>query len=265
VQIHDTDAAKAAHLAQEYGATAVPTRCTIDPATYDVAVVAVIPSEHYPVALEQVRMGKKVVVEKPLCLLPEHATPLGQEPGVYIAESQAYGNGFAALRERLAYVCGSPVIWRACYMTPYRPQDWSYDLNIGGGAFMEGGIHMLTCARALFGMAVNFQGSVRSFAGGTGPDSGTLLVDYERGDQLCLQLGWGTSDCFAGAGTLPNSVGFYGPRSVLPWAPADDHSAMWDHLLQCLEGDAEPIVTAEQAAGAVGDLWWCYEAARVPL
>jgi len=265
VQVYDTDAAKATMLAQQYGATAVPTRCLIDHTTYDVAVVAVIPSEHYPVALEQVRMGKRVVVEKPICLLPDHAAALAAEPGVYVAESQAYGNGFGALRERLAYICGDPVIWRACYMTPYRPQAWSYELAVGGGAFCEGGIHMLTCARALFGNAVKWQGSVRCFAGGTGPDSGTLLIDYERGDQLCLQLGWGTADCFAGSPTLPNSVGFYGPRSVLPWAPADDHSAMWDHLLSCLDGEAEPVATAAQAAGAVQDLWRCYEAAGITV
>ena len=189
VQVYDTDPARAQLLATQYGAHAVPTRCMVDPATYDVAVVAVVPSEHYPIALEQVRMGKQVVVEKPLCLLPEHAAALAAEPGVYVAESQAYGNGFGELKQRLDYVCGSPAIWRACYMTPYRPQPWSYELGIGGGAFCEGGIHMLTCARVLFGQATRWQGSVRSLSGGTGPDSGTLLVDYEGGHQLCLQLG----------------------------------------------------------------------------
>ena len=187
----------------------------------------------------------------------------GAEPGVYVAESQAYGSGFADLRQRLDYVCGSPVVWRACYMTPYRPQRWSYELQVGGGAFCEGGIHMLTCARSLFGVATKWQGSVRSFAGGTGPDSGTLLIDYEGGHQLCLQLGWGTADCFAGGSLLPNSVGFFGPRAVLPWAPADDHSAMWDHLLLCLAGEAQPVATAAHAAAAVGDLWRCYAAAGV--
>jgi predicted dehydrogenase len=263
VQVYDTDAAKAAALAREFGARSVPTRCMVDPSTYDVAVVAVVPSEHYPVALEQVRMGKRVVIEKPLCLDPEHAEALAAEPGVYVAESQAYGNGFADLRKRLDYVCGSPAIWRACYMTPYRPQAWSYELQVGGGAFCEGGIHMLTCARALFGQSAKWQASVRCFAGGTGPDSGTLLIDYEGGNQLCLQLGWGTADAFVGGSMLANSVGFFGPRAVYPWAPADDHSAMWDHLARCLAGEAEPVATAQQAAGAVRDLWMCYAAAGV--
>jgi hypothetical protein len=40
---------------------------------------------------------------------------------------------------------------------------------------------------------------------------------------------------------------------------------MWDHLLSCLDGEAEPVATAAQAAGAVQDLWRCYEAAGITL
>ena len=90
-----------------------------------------------------------------------------------------------------------------------------------------------------------------------------MLAGEGGGEQVCRQLGWGSADGVAGGAWRRNSVGFVGARAVLPGAPADDHSAMWDHLLKCLAGEAEPVATAQQAAGAVGDLWRCYAAAGV--
>ena len=40
-------------------------------------------------------------------------------------------------------------------------------------------------------------------------------------------------------------------------------SAMWNHLLKCITGEAEPVATLHHAAGAVADAWRCYEAAGV--
>ena len=78
----------------------------VDPSTYDVAVVAVVPSEHYPVALEQVRMGKRVVIEKPLCLDPGHAEALAASFLRPIPGSQLQGCRFA--RHRFQLICALP-------------------------------------------------------------------------------------------------------------------------------------------------------------
>ena len=171
------------------------------------------------------------------------------------------------MRDRIAAgEFGQPVLWRVCAMTKWRPQEWCDDLSVGGGAFIEGGIHILTTARVLFGEAMRWQGSVRCFSGGTGPDSGTFIVDYEAGHQLTLQIGWGTEGCFAGdCEPLANSAGLFGPKRCEPWWPGDDHDAMWTHLLKCIRGEAEPVASLEDAAGAVKDAWQCYKAAEVEL
>ncbi len=271
VSVHDIDAEKAQTVAARYNVRFVEDTT----ADYDCSVVAVPAYGHYEVARAEAMSGRKAIVcEKPLCLHQEEAEELvalttAKGVGLLVAESQCYagedGLEVARMRDRIAAGgFGKPVIWRVCAMTSYRPQPWCNDMDVGGGAFIEGGIHVLTTARVLFGEAVKWQGSVRCFSGGTGPDSGTFLVDYAEGHQLLLQIGWGTEGCFSGeCSPLPNSFGLFGPEECEAWWPGDNHSAMWGHLLKCLEGEAEPVATADHAAGAVADAWKCYEAAGV--
>ena len=267
VSVYDIDFAKAEALAAQTGATAV--RDTSG--DYGASVVAVPVGMRGGLIDAELMAGRKVVAEKPLALEAWQADALacyGDEK-LFIAESQCYagedGLDVARMATRLAAgEFGYPVLWRVCAMTQWRPQSWCDDLYIGGGAFLEGGVHVLTTARVLFGDAVRWQGSVRCYSDGTGPDCGTFIVDYERGDQLCLQIAWGTEGCFAGeCEPLPNSFGLIGPRKCEAWWPGDDHAAMWNHLLKCLAGEALPVATIADAAGAVADCWCCYEAAGI--
>ena len=57
--------------------------------------------------------------------------------------------------------------------------------------------------------------------------------------------------------------GLIDAQEARSWWPADNHSAMWNHLLKCITGEAEPVATLHHAAGAVADAWRCYEAAGV--
>ncbi len=269
VSVCDVDLAKAEALAAKHGATPVREAS----GNYGAVVVAVPAAMHYDIICEQLELGNRVVSEKPLCLREWEAGHLAGEVeagNLYIAESQCYGGAdgldIARMRDRIAAgEFGSPVMWRVCAMTQWRPQSWCDDLYLGGGAFLEGGVHVLTTARVLFGEAVRWQGSVRCFSGGLGPDSGTFLIDYAGGHQLTLQIGWGTEGCFAGeCKPLRNSAGLIGPRQCLDdWWPGDDHAAMWGHLLKCLAGEAEPVATLQHAACAVQDCWRCYEAAGI--
>lgn len=265
VSVFDEVYAKAEGLAAKHGARAVRETS----GDYDAVVVSVPAVNHYAVIREQLDAGRVVVSEKPLALEPCQAKALAETSSrqLYIAESQCYAgeDGLDVQRMRMRIAegeFGNPVLWRVCAMTSYRPQAWCDTLEIGGGAFLEGGSHVLTTARVLFGEAVKWQGSVRHFNGGSGPDSGTFLVDYERGDQLLLQIGWGTEECFTGnCEPLPNSFGLIGPRRCEAWWPSDNHGAMWGHLLKCLEDEAGPVATVHDAAGAVADCWKCYQAA----
>ena len=267
VSVYDVDGAKAEALAASCGATAVREAS----GDYGATVVAVPAGLRGGLVGDLLTAGHRVVCEKPLALEPWEARRLrGADPArLFVAESQCYagadGLDVARMRDRIAAgEFGPEVLWRVCAMTCYRPQSWCDDLFIGGGAFLEGGAHVLTTARVLFGEAVRWQGSVRCFSGGTGPDTGTFIVDYAAGHQLCLQIGWGTEGCFAReCDPLPNSAGLIGAWRCEAWWPGDDHAAMWGHLLQCLAGEAEPVATVADAAGAVADCWRCYEAAGV--
>jgi len=263
VNIFDVDGARAAAVAKRHGIAVAPNAEV--PA--DIAIVAVPAHLHRTVVEEQLALGRIVVVEKPLALRPEDARALAGRDNLYIAESQCYGGNVPLMRDRIrGGEFGRPVQWRLGAMTTFRPQAWCDDLAVGGGAFLEGGAHVLTTARVLFGEAVRWQGSVRCFSGGTGPDTGTLLIDYEDGDAVSLSIGWGTEGCITGACPPLHSGGaLIGPTSCLSWWHGDNHAAMWRHLLRCIAGEAEPVATVADAAGAVEDVWRCYEASGVTL
>ena len=265
VAVYDLDPARAGGLAARTRSVAVADT----DGDYDCAVVCVPANQHHEVAEAQLLTGRQVVCEKPLALTAEDALHLAQfsDPArLFIAESQAYGgaDGLDVLRMKDRIEAGEfgdgGVLWRVCAMTAWRPQAWCGDLSVGGGAFLEGGAHVATVARLLFGEAVRWQGSFQSV------NRGTMIVDYVAGHQLLLQIGWDTEGCFAGeCEALPNTAGLIGNRRCEAWWPGDDHAAMWRHLLWCLSGAAQPVATLAMAAGAVGDIVKCYAAGGYSL
>ena len=263
VAVYDAQGGRAARLAREIDGGATADYLT----DADFTVIAVPTAAHYEYARTLLDAGRVVVCEKPLTLYPEQAAELVQsgDGRLYIAESQGYG---ADQQQQQAAIeggrYGRPVMWRVCAMSAYRSQEWSYDLHTGGGAFLEGGAHVATVARMLFGQAVAWHGAVRCFAGGSGPDTGQLIIEYERGDMLTLQIAWATADCWSGqCRPLANSAGLIGPQQCTTWWPGDNHAAMWDALLPAIAEGRQPLVTAAHAAGAVADIWRCYRAAGV--
>lgn len=268
VYLYDIDVDRAAAMASATGAKPyiVDTE-----GNFDCAVVAVPANRHREVVDEQMARGRKVVCEKPLALTSADAQALADYPRdtLFIAESQAYSGedslGVKRMAENIeAGEFGWPVCLSLRCMTAFKPQPWFDDLGVGGGAFIEGGIHMLTVARVLFGEACRWQASVRCFSQQSGPDTGVFLIDYEDGHQLMLQIAWGVQGCVAGTcAPLGGQFGLFGPRKCLPWWPGDNHEAMWRHLLKCLTGEAKPVATLDHAAGAVADAWKCYGAAGV--
>lgn len=269
VAVYDADGDRAAALAKEAGTTIAPDPGGIE---VDLCVIATPPVHHIEIADAELRRpdGRAVVIEKPLGLDPtatvEWAARIAATGlSVYVAESSAYGTPIQHLRAVIkSDVLGGPLVWRAAYATSYRPQAWSYDLAVGGGAFLEGGAHMLTVARLLFGKAVKWQGMVRNMAGGTGPDTGTVLVEYERGDMLSLSIAWGTEAAFTGGAVPGGNSWLIGSADAMQLLVNNDHEAMWDALLGYLRRGLAPLCDVRTAAGAVEDCWRCYAAAGVP-
>jgi len=263
LSLHDEDAGQAQRLGTAMGLRVVAD-CEGD---YDLAVVAVPTRYHAECIAGQLERGRDVISEKPLCLYPGEAEEVinlaeSAGPNLCVAESQGYGGITQGMGTRLQIgEFGRPVLWRINAMSPYRSQEWSYDIDIGGGAFLEGGVHMLTVARAFFGEAVAWSGTFQSYQGGTGPDTGALIIEYEQGDAVMLSIGWGTKGCQSGeCEPLVNAGGIIGPEKCEPFWTQDNHSDMWAELLPAIEAGEQPYITTQHAAGAVADVWKCYAA-----
>jgi len=220
----------------------------------DIVVVAAPPIYHKEIVLKYLDANKWVVCEKPLSLSVDGCDEMilaSKKNGrLTIAESSSYSapaiNGPALLSKT-----GRPCIWNANYMTPYRPQKWFN--QTGGGAFFEGGIHMVTTAKYLFGESVKWSSSVRHFSGGAQSDSGTIIIDYLSGDALHLSIFWGTEGCFSGVSPVFDmGSGLIGPKTCEPFGPFDDHQAMWTNIL-----NGNIIITPTMARNAVWDVERC--------
>lgn len=273
VAVYDLVPERAFKLASEYGAAVVESP---EQGSYDLAVVATTPPAHYEQVRKQAQLGRMVVCEKPLCLDADDAFHLADEARhkgwkVFVAESQAYsgddGLGVLRMRDRIMNGdLGHDVAWWVRGTTRYRPQEWMRTLHLGGGAFIEGGIHLLAVARVLFGESSAWLGDFQCLQGGTGPDTGSMIVNYGEHFRLCLQMAWGTEGCFTGACQPPlGGATLIGSKLTEEWWPPDNHEAMWHCLIECLEGRAEPVASLEQAAGAVADAWRCYAAGGIFL
>ena len=220
----------------------------------DIVVIATPVNSHKDLVVKFLNQDKWVICEKPFALTVEECDEMiltSKKNGhLSIAESNTYSQD-ALDGPRKLLKTGRPCIWNANYMTQYRPRSWFN--QIGGGAFFEGGIHLVTTAKYLFGESVKWYSSVRNFSGGPQSDSGTIMIDYLSGDSLNLSIFWGVEDCIKG-NTPPLSMGcgLIGPKSCEWFGPYDDHKNMWDHIL-----NGKEIVTPMMARNAVFDIQRC--------
>lgn len=221
---------------------------------FEMAIISTPAPTHKDLVIEYLNQNKWVVCEKPFALTVEECDEMivvSKKKGhLTIAESNSYSAPSIEGPDALIKV-GRPAIWNANYMTQYRPQPWFN--QIGGGAFFEGGIHMVTTAKRLFGESVKWYSSVRHFAGGPQSDSGSIIIDYLSGDSLNLSIFWGVEGCLTGQVPLLSlGCGLLGPKACTGFAPYDDHKTMWDHII-----NDNVIITPKMARDAVYDVQRC--------
>ena len=233
-------------------------------------VVATPTHTHAGIIIEQLAMGRTVVCEKPLALTEQDITmvvraaldaeEVHQAPKLYVAESQGYHPDLPTMKRSIeAGAFGMPVQWQLSMMSSYKSQAWSYEMAGGGGAFLEGGVHMLTVARYLFGNAVAHTGAFVHTIGDA-PDTGTMLVTYAPGHVVTLSIGWGTASLHSGVAHCPdNRCVLVGPKHATPFATDDDREPMWAALLDAMDAGEEARITLQMAAGACIDVVRAYE------
>ncbi len=117
--ILDTDAAKAAQLAQEFGVTAAESLDDFA-ARVDAASIATPTSSHFEIGRQLLDRGKHLLIEKPITEKPEHATELAQlaaERGLVlqVGHVERFNPVLSALEERLTH----PRFIEAHRLSPY--------------------------------------------------------------------------------------------------------------------------------------------------
>ncbi len=205
--VYDTVPESAGAAAAAYGVQVYPTYAALVADRAVDAVCICTPSHlHAPLALEAIRAGKHVLVEKPVALTLADCDAIAaaaQRAGVQVGVVSQLRYGPAIARVRHALESGLLGRLTRCdlYMKYYRPQSyydsgtWRGTLSMdGGGALMNQGIHGVDLVRYLMGPVDSIYAL-----------SGTLVRDIEVEDTLTAVVAW---HCGA-HGVIQASVGDY--------------------------------------------------------
>ncbi len=232
----------------------------------DVVFIATPPPSHLTLALEALRAGKDVIVEKPAFLRSadfDIVREVQKETGrrVMVAENYAYKPLAGALQRLLA--SGSIGELRFVQVNALKRQElrsWRSDPTLaGGGALFEGGVHWVDFVAHL-GPQVRTARVVR--AGSHGPERSSLMVfEYEGGAVGALAHSWETPGRLRGlqlsriAGTLgsivfeSNGLFILAPSGLILPGLTDigGYDAMLRDFVDALLTGREPLMTLARA------------------
>lgn len=170
----------------------------------DVMMVATPPAMHLDLALQAMRAGKHVIVEKPpfLCSSDFDTIRTAQRDTssrVFVAENYFYKPVARKLREVIgAGLIGEVLFVHVNALKEQKTGNWRDDAAVsGGGALFEGGIHWINFVANL-GLTVK---SVHGFRPGAhdGPEKSMLVaIEYSDGAVGALYYSWEIPSLFKG-------------------------------------------------------------------
>lgn len=207
------------------------------------AVIITTPTFTHPeITIEAARAKKEIFCEKPIALKLEEAEKMVEEceknnVKFQIGFVRRFDDEWLKFRELLrSGIIGKPVLWRHIVGGPGPSADWYYDINKGGGPFIDGAVHSYDFAIYTFGKAVEVDATLMKFKNITSPDTGTVCVKFESGDALTLSWSWGLpTGC--SSGYLHEAIG---PDGVLILDSVKDENNKW-FLLKKENGKEEKI------------------------
>jgi myo-inositol 2-dehydrogenase/D-chiro-inositol 1-dehydrogenase len=271
-----TDAVKAHQ--EKYGTKHGTTDLAEMLARDDVAAVVVCTPTgyHKDAVLAAAAAGKHILCEKPMAMhvadceaMDAAATKAGVV--LQIAFVRHFCNEWMKLRDILQDgMIGRPVVWRQISSSSGPAVPWFLDKEIGGGPFIDGAIHSYDFARFIFGECSNVVTDIRRMkAATTAWDTGTVIVNFESGDQQIVCWTWG----LPGAGlTADNAHDVLGPDGCITFPGGNklnvnladglhevefeaDDGGIWfrkqmAHFLECCKTGAQPVTGAREGIAA---------------
>ena len=241
------------------------------------AVVVCTPTGfHHDGVMAAAAAGKHILCEKPMAMSVadcEEMDAAAKKAGVVlqIAFVRHFCNEWMKLREILQDgMIGSPVVWRQISASSPPGAPWFVDKEIGGGPFIDGAIHSYDFANFTFGKCSNVVVDIRKMSpDSTAWDTGTVLVNYESGDQQIVCWSWGLPRSGISGG---NAHDVLGPEGVITFPGGNkltvtradgvhevefvaDDGGMWfrsqmAHFVECCKTGAQPVTGGAEGIAA---------------
>ncbi|MCD6408669.1 Gfo/Idh/MocA family oxidoreductase [bacterium] len=197
---------------------------------------------HSEIVIEAANAKKDIFCEKPISLNLKDAEKMVEEceknnVKFQIGYVRRFDDEWLKFRELMkSKIIGSPVVWRQISAGPGPSSLWYYDINKGGGPFIDGAVHSYDFGIYTFGKVKNVESSLTRFKKFSSPDTGTVCVEFENGDILVVCWSWGLPEnC---SGNRIHEV--IGPEGVLIFEGIKDEKNKW-FLLRKENGKEEKI------------------------
>ena len=162
----------------------------------DAVVVAVPTFLHKSTAIDALRSGRPVLVEKPIARTVADAHRMIEAARkakqlLMVAHCRRFDKDWGTIAE--AYrsgLLGQPVLWRhVAASSP--PGGWFMDHRLGGGPLLDGAVHDYDFANCIFGRPERVWASaIKLNRKVTALDTGSAVVQYGSGNQLMLSWSW---------------------------------------------------------------------------
>ena len=206
----------------------------------DVVCICTPSGFHAPNALQAIRAGKHVIVEKPLALNTKDCDELiaeAKKQGVKAAviSQVRFSDGFARLKDLIESGRLGKVVMADLKMKYFRNEEyysssswrgtWEHD---GGGALMNQGIHGIDLMLGTMGDVKSVQGLARTLRHDIETeDTATAIFEFENGAIGCV---CGTTSAYPGYPRLLTISGTKGSVAL-----QDEDFVVWD-----IEGEEKP-------------------------
>lgn len=243
------------------------------------AVVVCTPTGYHKAAvLAAAAAGKHILCEKPMAMNVadcEEMDAAARKAGVVlqIAFVRHFCNEWMKLREIIQEgVIGRPVVWRQISGGSGPRMPWFVDKEIGGGPFIDGAIHSYDFANYTFGECSNVIVDIRKLKPETTAwDTGTVIVNYESGDQQIVCWSWGLPGWSHGI-QADNAHDVLGPEGCITFPGGNkltvkrgdgekevefeaDDGGVWfrkqmAHFVECCKTGAQPVTGAKEGIAA---------------